>query len=90
MTIPNPWTFLKAVGRFLLALIRHEPVIVPEDVEQERLNECHWCDSYDPEADQCEDCSCPVMAKVMLSTEFCPRKKWKKWTGKVDKTASQN
>jgi hypothetical protein len=39
-----------------------------------RYDHCLKCPAFD--GFQCGDCGCLAMAKVMITTEECPRKKW--------------
>lgn len=76
MLLPKPLIFLRALARFLLALIRRpfvqRPSIVPTTVSDARHHQCDVCPHR--VGSQCSICSCFIGVKVLLSTESCPDK----------------
>lgn len=76
MIFPNPINFLGAVVRTAWAKIRGYEILTTEQEQDDRLDECDWCDDL-TESSQCRVCSCWVQAKTMLTMEACPRKKWR-------------
>jgi len=50
--------------------------IVPENIEQERLNICQSCEHFFKLTTQCKKCGCFVKAKTKLAGGSCPIKKW--------------
>jgi len=79
MTIPNPFSFVAAVFRAVRYWLTGYVVIVPEEVEKWRADHCTCCLFFDEEVGQCEECGCPIEAKVMVASEYCPLGKWKAW-----------
>ena len=74
--------------RSLKAFMRGNHVIVPQEVAQERWNECIRCDRllYDevnPDTDKkdgrCVECGCFMNVKTHYATAECPIDKWKKF-----------
>ena len=55
-------------------------MLVTEPEEQERWSKCRECPFRVPGpefiGDQCGACGCLLDAKVMLTMEECPKKKW--------------
>lgn len=79
MTVPNPVTFLRAVGRALRAAWRGQPLRVTNDVVVARVQKCQEQDTcYDARFNQCRHCSCFVSLKANFATESCPRGLWKR------------
>jgi len=71
---PNPvkllWSWI--VNRY--AHVRGFRVITTTAEAEERLAECRACEEYNDGI--CSACSCLTMAKVILTTEQCPKRKW--------------
>jgi len=77
--------------RSLKAFMRGKHVIVPQEIAQERWNECIRCDRllYDeinPDTDKkdgrCVECGCFMNVKTHYATAECPIGKWKKFEKK--------
>lgn len=77
MKTPNLFNAVSALLRLIRAFFRREPVLVPEEVLNARLNTCYACKQYAPDDGQCTLCTCYVEIKAQLDTEKCPLKKWK-------------
>ena len=74
--------------RSLKAFMRGKHVIVPQEIAQERWNECIKCDRllYDeinPDTDKkdgrCTECGCFMNVKTHYATSECPIEKWNKF-----------
>ena len=77
--------------RSLKAFMRGKHVIVPQEVAQERWDECIRCDRllYDeinPDTDKkdgrCTECGCFMNVKTHYATAECPIGKWNKFEKK--------
>jgi hypothetical protein len=79
MIRPNLFTFGRAIWRAVRALFRLEPILAPPPVQNRRLAECYTCEHLDDAEDQCQLCTCFVMAKTALATEECPDGRWDAW-----------
>jgi len=75
----------------LKAFLKGKHVIVPQEIAQERWDECIKCDRllYDeinPDTDKkdgrCTECGCFMNVKTHYATAECPIKKWKKFENK--------
>lgn len=84
MVIPNIPNAIKAIGKVVEAVVEGEPVLVSDKVLSDRLGTCEGvpgvstrCEFFEPEARQCLACTCFVDIKANLSTESCPKSKWK-------------
>lgn len=60
-------------------------VVVPGDVQEERVTECEHCVWLDREDRQCLDCTCFVDAKTWVASEYCRRGKWDIYLAKLRK-----
>lgn len=68
--------FLAALGRAAGRLARRQSVLAPIPARVARLEHCHPCESN--AGGICQECSCVIQAKVLLASEECPKKKWRK------------
>ena len=78
MRFPNPFTFLKAIWRYLRRP-KDVPRVVPDKVRVDRLYQCSKCPHLDH--GQCQLCTCAVQLKVLMPTESCPDKppRWRQF-----------
>lgn len=75
--VPIKWgQAARAFGRVLWALVCFRPLLVSEEVAEQRLTICRGCEHL--RDGQCKVCSCYVGIKTLLASEACPKKKWKK------------
>lgn len=75
-------TALIAAMHVLQYVIAGRPVIAPEQVISDRERICGSCEENDKGVfPQCNACTCIIEAKVMLSSESCPRGYWMSLTG---------
>jgi hypothetical protein len=81
MVFPNPFRAIWAAAVALWAKWRGYEVIADEITEAGRRMVCENCEFR--RGEQCGVCSCFIIAKTMLYTEQCPRKKWlRRWIKK--------
>lgn len=76
MIAPRPLVFLRALSRFLWALVLRRPLFVKPETAIRRLAHCHKCPFYVEDSKQCAKCSCFAEIKTLLATERCPVGKW--------------
>lgn len=69
--VPNA---LKALWRNLVRLVLRKPMIVSQERQQERLDECINCDECFE--GQCQICLCNIHLKSLFYSELCPKGKW--------------
>lgn len=70
-----------ALGRIAGAIAANAPLMVPEEVLQERQAACESCPKYDACARRCRLCGCWTQTKQRLATEACPDNppRWGVW-----------
>ena len=52
-------------------------IIYDQDIIDERMSICKDCDEYFVATSQCKICKCITHLKARVSTESCPKNKWK-------------
>lgn len=72
----SPFRLLAAFARAGYAKFFGYRVLASAEVQNARLAVCNNCDKFDGE--DCLVCGCVVGAKVVLATERCPIKKWRR------------
>lgn len=77
MKFPNLFNAASSLLRLIRALFRREPVLVAQEVLDERLETCYACKRFEANDRQCLECTCFIDLKAQLDTETCPLKKWK-------------
>lgn len=85
----RPFKFLMAMARVAWAKARGYRTLATEEEAEDRLDICLDCPFLAPESNyRCKICTCFVEAKVLLTTEECPKKKWLAiWSKKIRKIA---
>jgi hypothetical protein len=90
MKIPNPFRFLWAMLRTGYAKGRGYRILTNPGEETSRWTHCLTCPYRIPGpeliGDQCAKCGCLLDAKVLLTMEECPVKKWKRIWSKTSTT----
>lgn len=79
--------FLLALGTIKLTFARVLGFEILARVEEVnfRRSECEGCQFFIEESRQCGVCTCFVDGKVWITTESCPKKKWRSiWRKKVE------
>ena len=54
-------------------------VLVPKDVQQERMKICEGCYHFQKGVKFCSSCGCFLVPKTALSMTFCPMHLWGQW-----------
>ncbi len=52
------------------------PVIVTEEVQENRMDICRLCDRYDSKFNMCKECGCFLALKVKFTSMKCPLNHW--------------
>lgn len=78
MIFPDPFIALTALSRLIRALFRRQPLLVSQEIEDERWRTCEPCERYEPVMKQCLECTCFLVLKIPLTHECCPKRKWKR------------
>lgn len=71
--------FAGALGRAAAAFLApRKPLLVPTEIRKAREQICKSCDKREMRTRiaYCQECGCPLMAKVRAATESCPLGKW--------------
>lgn len=72
-----------ALARTVAAVARGAAVMVPDDVQRERIEICGACEFQRADG-RCSKCGCyvtsAVLRKTAVATERCPIGKWERWT----------
>lgn len=79
MKLPRIDLFIWAMFNILWWKLCGRPILVPADVQEERIADCETCDDFEPVSRQCLDCTCFVDGKTWFASEECPKKKWLKY-----------
>ena len=66
--------FVGATGRIAGAALAGDQILVDSDTKHKRLDICKTCTHN--VGNQCQVCECLIRAKIMLTTETCPKGKW--------------
>jgi hypothetical protein len=76
MMIPNPFRFIAAMSLAFWYWICRYQVLASVEEQEFRMWQCYMCPFSDN--GQCGKCSCFIPAKVVLASEQCPVKRWKR------------
>lgn len=66
----------RALMRMTVRSYQGDPLLAPEAVKEARLRICRGCVCNAEDRRRCEVCGCFVIAKVMFTTERCPKGYW--------------
>src|SRR5688572_20048982 len=77
MRFPNPFSFVKALGRVVYAFLQGKNPLVDEETYTKRVKICGKCPWFDSTVRQCNLCTCQVDLKAQFRTESCPKGFWK-------------
>ena len=70
------FTFVKAMVIYQWAKLRGYKILASDETQNSRWDHCLDCPYFD--AGQCRRCGCLLTGKIMLNTEQCPDKRWRR------------
>ena len=66
--------FMGAYARSVWWKLRGWEILASKQAMKEREGTCRYCPYLNEGA--CDICKCPIISKIVLSSEQCPRKYW--------------
>lgn len=57
-------------------LTSNQPLLVSDEIKEQRMNICRACDEYDASQVRCKKCGCFLLIKTTFSVDSCPLQKW--------------